>query len=113
MRKGVPAVLKPKAACPCPDTVTDGIKNWRAVATVAAESKIVPDWFTVGVPEPGGTINSYQRTAFRRWAPLDAAPVESTAMLCAVHNLPFRMCAAKRRSSSALRLPFVPPVSPR
>jgi hypothetical protein len=99
IRNDDPAVLKPNAACPWPETTTDGIQYQRAEKAEAAGSKIVPDWTTVGVPDPTGTFNSYQRTASR--SPLDATPLELTAILCAVHNRPLRMCAAKRRSSSA------------
>jgi len=38
-----PAVLKPIAACPCPETTMEGIQYQRADATEAVESKIVPD----------------------------------------------------------------------
>ncbi|PYJ81864.1 MAG: hypothetical protein DME73_06210 [Verrucomicrobia bacterium] len=107
MRKAGPAVLKPNAACPWPDTTTDGIQYQRAEEAVAAESKMVPDSTTVGVPEPTGTLSSYQRAASRSRLG-DATPVESTAMLCAVHNLPLRMWAANNRSSSASSCPLVP-----
>src|SRR5438874_5515 len=43
MRKAGPAVLKPNAACPWPDTTTDGIQYQRAEEAVAAESKMVPE----------------------------------------------------------------------
>jgi hypothetical protein len=90
------------------------MKYSRAAARVAAPSKIVPTWLTVGVPVVGGTTSSYQRTASRRSAlPVDETPVGSTEMAWAVHRRPLRMCAAMSRSSSASRLPFVPFVSPR
>jgi hypothetical protein len=43
MRKEDPAVLKPNAACPWPETTTDGIQYQRAVEPDDDESKIVPD----------------------------------------------------------------------
>src|SRR5438132_5223397 len=106
MRKAGPAVLKPNAACPWPDTTTDGIQYQRAEEAVAAESKMVPDSSTVGVPEPTGTLSSYQRAASRSLLG-DATPVESTAMLCAVHNLPLRMWASHTRCSSDFSCPLV------
>jgi hypothetical protein len=68
MRKGDPVVVKPRAACPCPETMTDGIENWRDAASVAALSKIVPDWTTIGTPPLSvlrTPFSSYQRTASR------------------------------------------------
>src|SRR5690349_11963508 len=59
-----PAALKPNAAWPWPETTTDGIQ-YHCAENPAAESKIVPDWLTVGVPVPTGTIRSYHRTASR------------------------------------------------
>jgi hypothetical protein len=100
MRKFAPAVLNPNAACPWPETTTEGIQYQRADPPDAAGSNIVPDSMTVGVPVPTGTLSSYQRAASR--SPVDVPlPFESTAILCAVHRLPFRMCAAYNRSSSA------------
>jgi len=42
-RKLLPAALKPIAACPCPETTTDGIQYQWADEPDGAGSKIVPD----------------------------------------------------------------------
>src|SRR5262245_37245771 len=96
--------------------MTEGIQYWCAVATVAAESKMVPDWTTTGVP-PLSVLripfNSYQRDASRfvPEAPVvpPATPEALTPMLCADQSRPLRMCAAKRRSSRASTFEVVLP----
>ena len=116
MRKGVPAVLKPKRGVPLPGHSDGWNKNWRAVATVAGGVEHRARLDHGRRPPLSGLRMPFSCTSARRYDAgrrSDATPAASTAMLCAVHNRPFRMCAANRRSSSALRLPFVPPVFPR
>ena len=100
-----PDVENPKAACPWPDTITDGMKKNRGLD--AAPSKIVPDCTIDGVWPVGMPVSSYQRTAVRVGEL--ATPELFTPMLCAVQSVPFRKVAANSRSSSASSV-FVLPV---
>src|SRR5437867_2948869 len=96
---------------PWPDSATLGIQKPRGL--VAAGSKSVPDWISVGVPVRLPT--SYQREPLRP-PPLWAAPLVLTSMLWAVQSelkpviLFLWIAAANRRLSSASR--FLLPVSP-
>src|SRR6266566_4178988 len=92
-----PDVENPKAACPWPDTITEGMKKNRALE--AGPSKIRPDCTMDGVWAVGMPINPYHRAAGRGGEV--ATPELFTPMLCAVHSVPFRKVAANSRSSSA------------
>ena len=78
---------------------------------VGVAVKTMPAWTVVGVPEPTGTSNWYQREPVRVLLP--TTPVLSTAMFCEVQSWWLRMWAWNSRSSSASTRPFCPPVLPR
>src|SRR5436190_1923662 len=99
------AGVNPKALCPWPETITDGMRKNRGLE--AAASKIVPDWWIVGVWPVGMPVSSYHLTAVRVGEL--ATPELFTPMLCAVQSVPFRNVAANSRSSSASSV-FVLPV---
>ena len=90
-------MVNPNAACPWPDTVTEGIRKNRG--SEEAPSKIVPDCTIDGVWPVGMPLSSYHRTPVRVGAV--ATPELFTPMLCAVQSVPSRNRAANRRSSSA------------
>src|SRR2546428_8436729 len=92
---------------PWPETAMLGIQKPRGL--VAAESKSVPDWSSVGVP--ARLPISYQREPLR--PPVEeATPELFTSMLCAVTRevvpviLFLRIAAPNNRSSSAARFLF-------